>query len=298
MTQKFIGETAPEHHYVMITVDRNSKLNQYPYWTIDGSLYDKLINEAVLGVIKMKNGVIDSIEQAPPENNNSRYIPRNKLKGEQKIWRYLESYKFEDLIINSSLYLSRLDQFIDNLEGVSPESCMSSILENNNLTSEKKEESISLYKERMELNRKSGFVCCWHINDSINRKMWDDYGKNSNDSIAIETSVKRLSEATKNSPLPVVFEKIRYYEDPFYNQEAHWFPVLFKHNKFAHEQEYRCGVFIRGAESNKAIRIKVNLRKLITRIYINPNATEEYVDNIKKLLKTNKINIPIVVSGL
>lgn len=297
MTHNYVGVNAAlDQHYVMITIGQNSKPNMHPYWAIDGSIYEKLRDEVVLGVIKMKNGVIDSIEHAPTENQYSRYIPPDKLNKQQKVWRYLECYKFEDLIASSTLYLSRLDQFIDNLEGISPDSCKQAIWEDNRLSNEQKVANLELYKERMAHNRKSGFVCCWHINDMINRDMWDDYGKESNESIAIETSVTRLHEATADNILPIIFEKIRYYKDPFYNQETHWFPALFKHNDFEHEREYRCGVFITGTGSNKAVRIKVDLSKLITRIHINPKATKAYIDKIKNLLSRNGLNIPILVS--
>ena len=143
------------------------------------------------------------------------------------------------MINQSSLYLTRIDQFKDNLEGISPESCRQSILEDHrfNNDNDKLTQNLELFEERMLNNRKSSFVCCWHINDKINKTLWDSYGNNSTESIAIETSVDRLNKATENSPVPFLFEPIRYFENPFFNQETYWFPTLFKNKDFEDERE-------------------------------------------------------------
>ena len=95
--------------------------------------------------------------------------------------------------------------------------------------------------------------------------------------------------------MPVVFEKIRYYEDPFFNQETYWFPTLFKHKNFESECEYRSGVFISGLHLNKFVRIKVDLKSLISRIHIHPKASKSHIKKVKALIKNNRLNVPLVM---
>jgi hypothetical protein len=86
---------------------------------------------------------------------------------------------------------------------------------------EKKQQQLKLFNERTIINRKNGFVCCWHLNNSLNFSMWKEYGKDNSNSVAIETTIGLPKESLINETLPVIFEYIRYFDDPFFNQETY-----------------------------------------------------------------------------
>lgn len=285
----------PEFRYVMILINKESKIEQYPYYVINDEFYEKLKTHLILGVLKVKDKQIISIEQTPTLNINSGYTPPKTFEPFDKIWRYMEYFKFEDLIKSSTLYMCRLDRFQDNLEGISPESCKNSILLDDRLDNEKKKEQIILFNERTLINRKNGFVCCWHLNNNLNSTMWKEYGKGSQDAVAIETNTGLLKKSFINKTLPIIFEYIRYFDEPFFNQETYWFPSLFKQRQFEFEKEFRCAIFADNLYNTESTRLKVNLQNLINKIHLHPNASNEQKTRIEKLLKDRNLNIPIEI---
>jgi hypothetical protein len=163
----------------------------------------------------------------------------------------------------------------------------------NRLDEQKKKKNIKLFKERTALNRKTSFVNCWHINKSLNNVMREEYGVNSKESIVIETTSSRLEESFIDKRLPLVFEKIRYYEEPFFNQESYWFPSLFKTKKYEKEKEYRTAIYQANPYDKKFIKPKVDLNKLIESIHIHPKADKEFVKKINKIINNGGLNITI-----
>jgi hypothetical protein len=283
----------PKFRYVMLLGNTDSQIVQYPYYNLDKEFYDKLLGHAVIGVITYEGEKIIGIEQAPVLTHLSRYETRKELSQTQNLWRYVELFKLEDMLLNSKLYLTRIDRFKDNLEGVSPESCLEAI-RLNNLDNGKLEEQIKLFSERTKRNRQNSFVCCWHVNDSLNPKMWDEYGGCANESIAIETTVENLKNCFVDKWLPVVFEKIRYFDEPLYNQETHWFPSLFKTRPFEFENEYRCAINIENQNNIEFVKARIRVSKLINKIYLHPKAEESFVKKVHHLVKTRGFEIPII----
>ncbi len=287
-----------EYRYVMVLINVQGKLLQLPYHVFNTEVFAKLRDHAVLGVYKydVNKRLIfnDSIERALPYNNYSRYEPLRTLEPTQKIWRYIDLYKFEHLINSSSIYFTRIDRFKDKLEGMSPESCKKMILESTEDFVEGKVQQIKLYEERMEKNRKSSFVCCWHINDEFNPAMRELFSNNSLDSIVIETSVAQLNAVTYTCPVPILFAPIRYFDDPFYNQESYWFPTLFKRRCFESEQEYRSALYIDAEKEHDHINVSISLKILLTSVYINSGSSVAYKKKIKNMLKQKNLDISIL----
>jgi len=281
----------------MLLGNTESQIVQYPYYNLSREFYDKLKGHAVIGVITLIGEEIIGIEQAPALTHLSKYSPRQELCETQKLWRYIELFKLEDMLLNSQLYFTRIDRFKDNLEGVSPESCLEAIRLNNQ-DNGKLEEQIKLFTRRTKVNRQNSFVCCWHVNDNLNKKMWNEYGGFSSHSVAIETTVGNLKNCFIDKYLPVVFEKIRYYDEPFYNQETHWFPSLFKTRKFEFENEYRSAIYADNPENVEFIKPRIRAGKLINKIYLHPNVEELFVKKVNHLVKVRGFDIPIIKASI
>lgn len=283
----------PKFRYVMILMDKNGKIVQYPYSNLNREFYDNLLGHAVAGVITYEGDEVIGIEQAPALSHLSRYTPRIELCETQKLWRYIELFQLEDMLFNSKMYLTRINRFKDSLEGMSPESCIEAIKLSKRNNSDI-DEQIKLFTERSKKNRQNSFVCCWHINDSINQTMWNEYGDFSKESVAIETAVGNLKNSFVDNWLPVVFEKIRYYDEPFYNQETHWFPSLFKTRAFEFENEYRCALYVENLLNIEPAKPRIRVGKLIRKIYLHPNADESFVKKVNHLVKVRGFEIPVI----
>lgn len=260
--------------------------------------YEKLENHVIFMQITAREGRkygdnITDIEITPSVNNINPVFKRKKISSVEKLWRYMSFQKFEDLVKTQSLYYARMDQFEDSLEGISPFTCIKSILSDKTKSDEQKQECMRLYNIRMENNRKVSFVSCWHINENINYNMWNQYGQNSVESIGIQTNFKKFNMILEKSGFSVLNEPVQYFEEPYFNQNAYWFPTIFKRSKFEHEQEFRSILFVHDLDV-KGIKIKVDLKEIITKIYIHPQASKDFFKKTRLFLKKNNLKIPIV----
>lgn len=284
--------------YNLVSINRNSQSTQTPFFGLTNQIINILRSEIALGVltIDITTKTINEIENFPLLCRYSKPTSPTILSEDQKVWRYLDFKKFEDLITTSKLHFSRIDQFEDNLEGVSPESCKAAINADSRFSDEQKVKHIALFEKRMNHNRQSGFVSCWHINNQINEEMWRNYGdtKKPEENIAIQTTIINLKRSFNQKIPEIIFEPIRYFEEPFFNQESYLFPSIFKQKQYDYEKEYRLSFYAMSSGLVKFTKISVNLQNLISSIYVHQRASEEFVQKIENLLKDNNCNLPIL----
>lgn len=282
----------PNWYKVFLMLNKKGVISQHQCIYEGKAGFEKLEEHLIVSQITIRDGKHYGVENTPGVKSANYLQPREELLISNKLWRYISFSKFSDLINNSSIYFSRIDKFFDNLEGVSPESCINTIMNDDDKTPEQKKENVELYKIRMENNRKNSYACCWHINKRINYDMWEEYGK-TNDSIALQTDVNILSNIFEPSGIPVICEPVRYFENPYFNQNAYWFPTLFKTKDFSHEQEFRTIMFVNGLDLN-GLKIKINLAELIKCIYVHPDASQEFFKKTMDLVNSQKLSIPII----
>ncbi|MEP7376541.1 MAG: hypothetical protein ABI675_24295 [Chitinophagaceae bacterium] len=236
------------------------------------------------------------IENTPTDTPVFSMMPREKLIKDNKLWRYLTRFKFEDLIKSSTLFFARLDQFTDNLEGIAPFSSMKAILCDSQKNREQKLEAVRLYRIRMLNNRKSGFAVCWHLNTKLNYQMWDAYGHGSTESLCIQTDPSKLENILAKNSIPVLNEPIQYFDEPYFNQNVYWFPTLFKRSRYKNEQEFRSIIFGWGYQK-PFLKVRINLQDMVNKIYLHPNASKSFSKQITQLVKSKRLNIPIIHPG-
>lgn len=295
------GQNMPnlDWYKMWIMGDTNNQLVQKKCLIEGKASYESLRNHVILMQINVKDNddkksSIIEYEQTPFGSDVHYLIPKHLLLGNNILWRYMSLSKFEDIINNKHLHYSRLDQFKDNLEGQAPFACKRAIALSP-FSREQKLINLRLYKKRMLNNRQQSFACCWHINDKINHSLWKEYGSDNVESICIRTSVNKLESELQKTKLPFINEPVQYFKEPYFNQNAYWFPALFKRDSYNHEKEYRSIVSIPGFDINYG-KIKVNPEKIISKIYLHPNASKEFCLKIKTLIKTKNMSIPVVIA--
>lgn len=274
---------------------RDSKITQISSFYEDEITFRHIQDHVILMQAIIFENKITSIEYSPRINDTYfRTSNVKKLETTQKIWRYIDISKLEDLIKTKALFFNRLDRFSDSLEGVSPDSCEECILNDETSKSlEERHENVRLMKKRFEFARNSTFTSCWHINDVQNERMWKEYA-NGKSSIAIETTYGNLLSAKEEMLLPIHIEQIRYFDEPYVNQESYWFPFLFKRKgPFEWENELRLSIYAYNYDNQTHLRVKVPLNKVIKKIHLSPLAKFHELTNLKQLFKMYKINLPI-----
>lgn len=116
----------PDLHKVFLLGNRNSQIVQHDCLYEGREAQLKLKDHVILAQItvttqeKHPNDTFKHIENTPVGASFSFRQDPNILLKNSNLQRYLELFKFEDLMRCSTLYFAGLDNFKDNLEGISP----------------------------------------------------------------------------------------------------------------------------------------------------------------------------------
>ena len=233
------------------------------------------------------------------------------------LWRYMDLSKFISMISRNDLYFAAAYTFEDIFEGAKGIIDKKSDWDNfyldffqkailtapgqdiSKLTTEKlKAEAERLLTELStcgEINRKSTYISCWHMNNYESEAMWKMYSKDVTNAIAIQTTSGHLYEALHREPY-ITIGKVKYID---FNKRfssingSFWY----KRKSFEYENEVRA-IIQKHNVNEKGIYISVDIDKLIDRIYVSPYASEWFVDVVKSVVEKYKINIPILHSQM
>ena len=104
------------------------------------------------------------------------------------IWRFMELWKFRDLLESGRLYFRRADRLEDDHEGMPPEQWMCTALDYN------KYDLRDIHKLDHDLGslaqfRQSYYLNCWYLFDEERAGMWSKYG---HDGVAIVSTYALL----------------------------------------------------------------------------------------------------------
>ena len=211
---------------------------------------------------------------------------------DQALCRYMDLWKFQDLMTTGELYFRRADKFDDPLEGTISEKGVhgTSASDLAFATATGIKEDYDKLSEYRKTSKACTFVNCWHINNNESKQMWDSYTE-SEDSVLIITSVGRLAKALQQ---PVMMAGVKYVkpEEPRteFGERSLFF---YKDASFSFEREYRLlldlamlgGAISLDDPKDFSRRVRVDLSELIHAIQPHPKATNEIKMRIKELVK-------------
>ena len=135
--------------------------------------------------------------------------PYGTVSPNQPLLRYMDLWKFEDLLHRGALYFCRADKFDDPLEGtMSPEGVHGTSASDVAFfgTNQANSDTYAQQSKYRELARGTTFVSCWHINDRESQEMWDAY-TSSSDSVLVVTTAERLAASLS---MPVFGAAVKY----------------------------------------------------------------------------------------
>lgn len=187
----------------------------------------------------------------------------------EKLWKYLDIWKFIDLLSTSKLYFTRADIIKKNepFDGKYPDK-MYEILKNAYLELNKGDEKqasmdTSFEWEFIKVFDKLYFINCWNISFQESAAMWKIYTQN-NQGIAIQTTYKKLIDSIEKKGIHAGLveyidhrtlkldngNSLNFFNNAFY-------PYFLKHISYKYEQEFRLVYY----ESNKK-NIKSGTKKI------------------------------------
>ncbi|MFL9479679.1 DUF2971 domain-containing protein [Acinetobacter baumannii] len=247
--------------------------------------------------------------------------------------------KFADLILSKELYLRRIDSFFDPYEGIHSEITKARLTHFlSGLYSDDPSIDVSAMVENQvrlwRISKLESFVNCWHINEFESAGMWDLYAK-TEEAVAIKTNIRKLKLCLENACRPDPHSTI-YIDKVFYIDYENEAPIsrhnnlgfvehLFnKRKSFEHEKEFRIlygsyelydwdedtgrGTlneeriserFKSNDEIHKSRSLTIDLKELITEVYVSPTAPKWFYEMTKKFMKSMGLEeIPCIQSSL
>ncbi|WP_313897885.1 DUF2971 domain-containing protein [Bacillus thuringiensis] len=254
-------------------------------------------------------GVYDSYDELYKVNDNPI------------VWRYMGISKFKSLLNDKSIFFAKPSAFIDPLEGSYSVWDIEGFKDNN--------EPITPRDYMKKIQDFSG-ISCWHMNEHESAGMWDLY-LNSEDGIAIKTNYKNLVNSIEDLRYRLFAGKVQYIDFHKDMTSRNIYDTLFfKRKSFSHENELRLLIVAsryhewwlekyfesQGIPENKweermdkleeesykfshevGNLIACDLNKLIDEIYVSPNSSPEFVEQVKQMIAEHGLSQKKVVQS-
>jgi hypothetical protein len=210
------------------------------------------------------------------------------------VWKYLDLSKFLDLLLSQKLFMSRSDKFEDQYEGTFSEPTFEEIKK----LSENNPEFLDYYKSK----REKVVVSSWHINEYESFAMWQIFTQNS-EGLAIQSTVERLQNALKlETNFKQYIGEVNYidYKKEHIPFDDSFFPFLFKRKSFQYEREVRIisDLSEKNITINDGLKIDVDIKQLIEKIYIHPKSENWYKKLVIELVSKLGFDFEIEKSDL
>lgn len=211
----------------------------------------------------------------------------------QPLLRYMDFWKFQDLMDSGELYFCRADKFPDLLEGTISKPGVHGVSASDLAFHSRVPVAHQDYAKMVayrEMARGATFVNCWHMNFEESQRMWDEY-TTSSDSVLVITTVQKLVDALKRkvmmSPVKYVIENTPRTEFGIHSL------FLYKDDKLAHEQEFRLiidpimegGTVSRDDPNDFFRKVSVDVSCLIDKIQLHPDASVETYEKVGSIVK-------------
>lgn len=214
----------------------------------------------------------------------------------QVIWRFLDLWKFLDIIDNKKLYMSRMDQFEDKYEGRIPVHLIKELDDSHPL------------KRVDDYNglRRSSYVSSWAIIETETYPLWKIY-TDYRAAVAIKSNVGKLIESLKATSNSQFIGEIKYVNpnSKQYHFNGNMFQILFeKRDYFKFENELRIITSLPYENTGALLalptgtKIDIDPDILIEDVYLAPNADENFKELVKMKMESLNLNKSIHFSGI
>lgn len=213
-------------------------------------------------------------------------IPFERPHPAVQVWRYLDWFKFEDLVVKRRLYFCRADRLDDQMEGrfseanyISQTALWQRFHHAHGIQQNSEQE-----RGINESLRHRVFISCWHVNTVESARMWELYTK-STDSVVIYSRCGLLDSSTDGRAYqPLV---VRYASQEVPRPEYHSLaPFVFKDTTFSFENEVRL-ISVGGLEEEAEVHRTLPIRpdELILKVYTNPAASRRFRRRVEALCR-------------
>jgi hypothetical protein len=233
---------------------------------------------------------------------------------EIKIWKYMDFTKLISLLDTGCLFFSRADSFDDPFEGSYPRNNVEfrkSVPKE--LDEESQEHYLKVINNTKDTNKhwpRYTAISCWHMNEFESAAMWSLYLK-SDEGIAIQSSYNKLKKSIIDDE-KVYLGVVKYidYNSYYIKDNNILIPFVHKRKSFEHESELRAVMLKKPISSGEidfkeetikkggGVPIKVNIKELIDKIYVAPNAPIWFHKLVNTIVKRYEPDIEVLSSDI
>jgi len=207
------------------------------------------------------------------------------------IWRYMDFWKFLNLLETSCLYFPNAENLGDKHEGKFPKEVYEMMLEND-------ADFYSFLKEQLETKLcKETLISSWTYHENESFAMWKMYAKDKM-GVAIKTDLESLKKSFNKTERTVHIGEVTYFNKDNFNYSFTNLNYAFlnKHEYYRFEKEIRCITNCLPNEEVGCKLVEVDLKELIRVVYISPNAKPEYIKLLEMLKIQYQLNFEIELS--
>lgn len=222
-----------------------------------------------------------------------------------RIWRYMDLAKYISFLHTRSIRLTRADKFQDPYEGLFND-CTIEAMRNITPNLPQSLDKTRDFTRRLEEDKQSTFINCWHWNDKESAAMWKLY---SNNDYCISI-VSDGFELVRQLPGYVAFTFVKYIDwdrDCFEAPGMSQAPYFHKRKEFAHENEVRV-IYMqplheqRGGpkldRKEEGLLIPVNIGTLVKEVVLAPQTPGWVSEMITETTRKFDCEVPIRTSSL
>jgi hypothetical protein len=213
------------------------------------------------------------------------------------IWKYMDLWKFLDLIDNSRLFFCQAKQLEDKLDGRIPINYINKLDEKHPIK--------EVDKFAQTVLKWTHYVNCWSKEENETYPLWKVYSDYKT-AVAIKSTIGHLIESISNDTKEQYIGQVNYVT-PKHNYAFHGNTFQFFYEKrdyFAFEKEVRIISILPHKEAKDLIglptgcHVQINSNLLIDEIRLAPLANENFKNLIALKLEALKLDIPITFSEI
>jgi hypothetical protein len=251
------------------------------------------------------------------------YVNHVEPNDDAVIWRFMPLYKFRDLMASEELYFRRADLFSDKSEGLPPEQYALRVL---GLDPYDISDRVALNNHLGSLaqHRESYYISCWHLYREETLDMWEQYGS---DGVAVCSRYGLLKSALEGLLDQAHAGLVQYGTDHLADTFNALVFITTKQVQYSQEHEVRALITVydplaggnrhfdlnnfphpvpldlnpRNSWVPECKRRRIDLRSLITDVFISPWAEDWAIEQIKLWVQTkgfpNSAKLPELTSN-
>jgi hypothetical protein len=244
------------------------------------------------------------------------YYPKTRQQTSTRLWRYMDVYKFYDMVQQQHIPLPRMSSFSDPLEGI-PLGLILDLKENNSSIQDyilKRDLLPPESQKRIDsywMIQRSTYVSCWFHSKQESMAMWDLYAGKDGVAISVDAAsligkVMEYLDSVEDYSINAAYAGFVKYKDVLDFQPAKDIEnmkvsrvALRKHSSYDHEKEFRI-VFRRREDSDvNFLSIPIPSFHLIdSQFYTHPGMQPWKRFSIQRMAAQNGLDIPVLSSRI